>query len=145
MCVSTSDWKRFVEQMIPMWEDFYNFWFDNSKNGHLDLFILFYEDLVNDLERSLSNLAYFLGAPLSKKDFQCIQKNVEGKHHRGTIGKDPFENVDKFTSALQRIQNDLNQQIDVCLQENRCVTSGSSKQPPQTLNSAHQNYTKRKF
>ena len=122
-----------MTEQIPKWQEFHNYWIDLAKRKHLDLFILFYEDLKNDLERSLSNLGYFLGVPLSRKTFLCIQNNVEGSHHRGTIKDDPFEKLPNFSEEMRRIQEQLNTRLAVCQRENMCITSGSWEQPLQIL------------
>ena len=93
-------------------------------NHSLDLFLLFYEDLIQDPSRALVKLAYFLGVDLSPRILQCALDNQDGVFHRNKSGS-PLEgmtltNMEHISKGLQNLKD----QIHVCLQQRACMTSG---------------------
>ena len=99
-------------------------WIDTALEKGMDLFLLFFDDLINDLGRALVKLAYFLGVTLSPEELQCILNNSEGHFHRGKRSADLFKNVTVQITHLRGDKKILQQKVGDCVRKSRCIISG---------------------
>ena len=99
------------------------------ESNDLDLFLLFYDDLVADLQPAMTRAAYFLGVSLNQELLQCTEDNSEGMFHRKSHSdtSDPFDTVNPFPTEMKRLKTSLNKLIQQCVQGGKCDTSGSSE------------------
>ena len=126
-----SDWAEFVKLQFIKWVEFHNFWITRALNYDLDLFILFYEDLLEVLPRALANTAYFLGLSVDADTLKCVQENSEGQYHRKSQSpaRDPFTDLKKYPLEMDRLKSILNEMIQQCSAAGKCVTSGRTRLP----------------
>lgn len=90
----------------------------------IDIFLLFYDDLINQLARTLVRLAYFLGVDLSPEDLQCILEHEEGSYHRSDHNHDMFKNISVNISGMLPGHKLFKEKVAECLKERKCMTSG---------------------
>ncbi|ELU16510.1 hypothetical protein CAPTEDRAFT_185472 [Capitella teleta] len=118
-------WRNYVEEQLLRNLKFHQFWFSLAETRKQDLFILFYEDLKLTPRRALSNLGHFLGTTDYSRHLDCVLKNSEGSYHRkATV--DPFKDLDSFPLRIAGLKFHLNQMVNNCTSQGRCVTSGTT-------------------
>ena len=105
------------------WLSFYQDWLTESERQSLDVFILYYADLINNFNTSIINLAHFFGFEMTPSHQQCVVENREGLFHRpGTLKKPPFSGEDRIT---KQVIEKLKSRVIDCVRKQRCATSGS--------------------
>ena len=118
-------WSNYLRDRSDEWRDFHNFWLNYTKEQDIPIFILFYEDLVSDMERALTKLVHFLGVQLSSSDKQCVLDHSEGHFHRKYLpGESPFDKVEIDKENLNSKVDKIRKKIEECVSRGRCVTSG---------------------
>ena len=105
------------------WLSFYQDWLTENERQSLDVFILYYADLINNFNTSIINLAHFFGFEMTPSHQQCVVENREGLFHRpGTLKKTPFSGEDRIT---KQVIEKLKSRVIDCVRKRRCATSGS--------------------
>ncbi|ELU04552.1 hypothetical protein CAPTEDRAFT_225813 [Capitella teleta] len=123
--VDPNVWHDYVEEQLQKYLKFHRFWFSLAATSHYDMFILFYEDLKLTPRRALSNLGHFLGIADYSKHLDCVLSHSEGSYHRKPT-RDPFENLEQFPLEIAGLKFHLNQMVQECISQGRCVTSGTT-------------------
>ena len=91
---------------------------------HLDLFLLFFDDLIHDFRRSLLNLAYFLGVELSPEILNCAVSHAETDIYKRKWKVEFYKEAEVKLDDLAQEQIKVKNLIEQCLKERRCMTSG---------------------
>ena len=65
---------------IKAWEDFYLDWLQEVEGK--DVFIAYFESLNDNLAKSLTDIANFLGVEVDRSRLECTIKHSEGHFHR---------------------------------------------------------------
>lgn len=91
-----ADWRDFVTDKLSMWSNTYNDWLQNFPGPK---HVLFYEQLVGDVERELRALLLFLEARVPEADLSCALARREGIYRRRRRPL-PF---DPFTPAMKEV------------------------------------------
>lgn len=107
---------------------FYAEWIAFGLSNDWDIFILTYEDLVNDFEETVRHLASFFGVKLSPEDLACIMDNQQGAYHRKHSRKTDkiFSGVVEDNQSIIDNQDDilLKSALDKCMEMKKCQLSG---------------------
>lgn len=118
-------WVGAVERETLLYGDMNRFWIEEGSNHDMDIFLLFYDDLIHNLNRALINLAYFLGVELTGDQLECTISHSEGLYHRKEpISQDMFGNIEVDKRLLDLNRNKARVQIHKCIMEQKCGTSG---------------------
>ncbi|EEB20243.1 conserved hypothetical protein [Pediculus humanus corporis] len=82
-------WEKFVQEQIIKWRDTNLDWFFNFTKPTM---ILFYDQLISDLESNLRRLLKFLEVNVTESQLQCAIQRKEGiyKRKKKMIHLDPF-------------------------------------------------------
>ena len=121
MSVFPSAWTTYLHSMP---NQFNNLWIHGAMSQDMDLFLLFYHDLLHNLERALVKLAYFLGVDLSPQTLQCVLEHKEGHYHRSEENYEVFRGVQTYTKTFYETQEMLRQHVRECMAKKKCMTSG---------------------
>jgi hypothetical protein len=98
-------------------------WITKALTEDMDIFILSYEDLKNNLDRALVNLAYFLGVALDEKSLECVMSDAEGSFHR-VKGEDPYDGIRVNLTEVEAEKVKTKRLIEDCIARKRSATSG---------------------
>ena len=74
-----SVWEKFVQEQIIKWRDTNLDWFFNFTKPTM---ILFYDQLISDLESNLRRLLKFLEVNVTESQLQCAIQRKEGIYKR---------------------------------------------------------------
>jgi len=88
------DWTTFVDEQILKWKKTNLDWVYNFTNP---LHIVFYDDLVNDLEPNLREIVNFIGLNVTEDEFKCAMNRREGIYRR----KKRLFSLDPFTKDMK--------------------------------------------
>ena len=114
----------FVNFENGKYNGFNSFWLKKAKALKLDLFLLFFDDLIQHTRRALTNLAYFLGAELTDTDLDCVVSKMEGQFHRKKQTKDLFEGIVTNMTDIDPEQAIARRLMHQCIEKKKCGTSG---------------------
>jgi hypothetical protein len=90
MCLILSEkWESFVASNLRIWEKLYLRWQKYFKGP---LFVVRYEDLKDNLEKTLRDVLTFIGHPIDEELLKCTLVQNEGSFKRKARAKqfDPF-------------------------------------------------------
>ena len=118
-----ADIELFYEKMQKRWVDFHKAWLEKSRQQLLDIFLLYYADLRDNMVRAAANLAYFLGAEMDESRVKCFQDYSQGFFHRK--GKTVNINILKESNSTASTIETVRKVVVSCVQHKRCATSGS--------------------
>lgn len=90
-----SDWRQFVINKIYLWEQTNLSW---AKDFPGRLKIVFYDDLLSNLEETLRDILQFIGHPIDESLFQCAISRKEGIYRR----RRRVNKFDPFTKDMHR-------------------------------------------
>ena len=119
-----SAWAQTVDEWTKLWVTFYSSWISSAKER--DTIVMFYSDLQNDLERSLINLAFFLGVNITSSMLKCSIEQHEGKFHRSKFKmlRDPFKGILINKTKVTEGQRQVKLLVEECLSQDLCVSGG---------------------
>lgn len=90
-----SDWQQFVKDKLKAWKQINLDWLYNfSGPTH----VLFYEQLVGDVENSIRSILEFLELPIDENLLKCALERQEGIYRR----KRRVLNFDPYSSAMKK-------------------------------------------
>ena len=118
-----SDWDQYLEDTV-WWPNLPSVWIASAMKHGIDMFLLFYDDLLNNLERTVVKLAYFLGVNLSPEDLKCILDNKEGHFHRSSKNKEMVNKIAVNATRYLPSAKKLKGRIRECIQMKKCMLSG---------------------
>ena len=75
---SAAEWRPYVMSQATKWLTFNTAWL----NSTAPLFILRYEDLVNNLRTTIADITRFLRFNMTTTLLDCVTRNAEGRFHR---------------------------------------------------------------
>jgi hypothetical protein len=81
------DWEGLVKEEIVIWNKFYEFWINYSKNNNARMLIIRYEDLILDSKKEIMNVHKFI-LDFDRIDDTFVEKSVDSyMTNRRTIYK----------------------------------------------------------
>ena len=117
-----SGWWEFIRDEIVSYEDYYSFWMDPN----IPIFLLYYEDLQNNLRATLLMLARYLEWRIRDEDLDCTLVMAEGHFHRRHIhnltNKDVF--AGKLWSEVEDAEIGISEVVDDRRQKGNLTESG---------------------
>lgn len=90
-----SDWQKFVTDKLAGWKQMNLDWLYNFTGP---THVVFYEQLVDNVQHTLTTLLDFLEIPISKSLLECTLERQEGIYRR----KKRHLNFDPFTNAMKK-------------------------------------------
>ncbi|XP_059487763.1 WSCD family member AAEL009094-like [Neocloeon triangulifer] len=96
-------WRDFVTDKLSMWSNTYNDWLKNFPGPK---HVLYYEQLVSDVERELRSLLKFLDVQVPEEHLTCALERREGiyRRRRRTLPFDPFTAAMKDALRAEQTQ-----------------------------------------
>ena len=91
-----SEWTKFVHEQIPVWQKV------NSQviqNFTKPLYVLFYENLLTELQQELRKMSQFLNIAVNDTVLDCTFFHQEGRFHRV---RKPVQVKELFTNEMIR-------------------------------------------
>ena len=115
--------ESFYKRRQKPWIDFHKAWLDKSRQQLLDVFLLYYADLHDNMATAAANLAYFLGAEMDEQRVKCFRDFSQGFFHREgkTVNIKRLKESNSTASTIETVRK----MVVSCVQDNRCATSGS--------------------
>lgn len=95
LCFFHPDWQQFVNDKLNAWRQTNLDWLYNFTGP---THIVFYEQLVRNVENSLKTILNFLEVQVPVEQFKCAIKRQEGKYRR----KKRLLNFDPYTPEMKR-------------------------------------------
>lgn len=89
-----TDWQQFVDDKLKSWQQMNLDWLYNFTGP---THIIFYEQLVNNVEHTLRTVMDFIEVPIELDLFQCALDRKEGIYRR----KKRFPNFDPFSETMK--------------------------------------------
>ena len=123
MCYLVADFESFYKPRQKPWADFHKAWLQKSRKQLLDVFLLYYADLCDNMARAAANLAYFLGAEMDESRVKCFRDYSQGFFHREgeTVNVNRLKRSNSTASTIETVRK-----VAVsCVKYKRCATSGS--------------------
>lgn len=91
----TLDWQQFVFDKLRAWKQTNLDWLHNFTGP---THVIFYEQLVEDVEHTLRSVLHFLEMPVDDQLMRCALERKEGIYRR----KRRVLNFDPYTTAMKR-------------------------------------------
>lgn len=92
--IFVTDWQQFVSDKLKAWQQMNLDWLYNFTGP---THIIFYEQLVNNVEHTLRSVMEFIEVPMEPDLFQCALDRKEGIYRR----KQKFQNFDPFSEVMK--------------------------------------------
>ncbi|KAG5682455.1 hypothetical protein PVAND_011806 [Polypedilum vanderplanki] len=89
-------WLKFVTNKLNTWVETNMFW---GRNFTGDVLIIWYEDLVDNVENTLRNILNFIEFPIDEDLLACALKRKEGIYRR----KKRLLNFDPYTASMKKM------------------------------------------
>lgn len=89
-------WLRFVTNKLNTWEATQLYW---KKNFTGDVLIVYYENLVDNVEKTLRDILNFIDFPIDEELLACAIKHKEGIYRR----KKRLMNFDPYTTEMKKL------------------------------------------
>lgn len=89
-------WMKFVHTKLLAWEQTNLSW---GLNYTGDVLIIYYEDLVDNVEKTLRNILNFINFPINEDLLACALKRKEGIYRR----KKRLLNFEPYTAAMRKM------------------------------------------
>ncbi|XP_055706313.1 WSCD family member AGAP003962 [Phlebotomus papatasi] len=97
-------WEQFVQKQLTAWELMNVGW---AKNFTGPLKVVFYDDLVGDVEGTLRDVLHFLNWPIDENLFSCAMSRKEGIYQR----KKRLMSFDPFTPQMKLELEEKRQEV----------------------------------
>ena len=123
LCSLIAAFESFYKKTQKPWVYFHKTWLQKSRKQLLDVFLLYYADLRDNMPRAAANLAYFLGVEMDESRAKCIRDYSQGFFHRQ--GKTANIKRLKESNSTASTVETVRKVVASCVQYKRCATSGS--------------------
>lgn len=92
----TADWQQFVSDKLNAWKQTNLDWLQNFTGP---THVIFYEQLVENVEHTLKSVVEFLDIPIDRSLLNCALERQEGIYRR----KKKVLNFDPYTSEMKKM------------------------------------------
>lgn len=116
-------WYEFIRDHTTLLEQYYTEWLEAER----PIFLLFYDDLQNNLPVVLKKLAYFLEWRVTKKDIKCTVVTSEGHFHRRHVHNITNSEIfiGKLAAKLQEAELNIADVVEERRQSGKLQESGN--------------------
>lgn len=101
-------WQQFVSNKLHAWEQMNIAW---NRNFTGELMVIFYDDLINNIEKNLRNILTFINYPINENLLECALKRHEGIYRR----KKRLLNFDPYTPLMHKILKSKRDEVYLAL------------------------------
>ena len=99
-----TDWMKFVTAKLHTWEQTNLSW---GRNFSRPVLIIYYEDLVDDVEKTIRDILKFIDFPIDEDLMRCAIMRKEGIYRR----KKRLLTFDPYTPAMKKMIEEKRNQV----------------------------------
>lgn len=108
----TTDWMKFVVAKLHAWEQTNLSWGRNFSGAVL---IIYYEDLVDDVEKTIRDILKFIDYPINEDLMRCAILRKEGIYRR----KKRLLAFDPYTATMKKLIEEKRTEVYTALGRNK--------------------------
>ena len=95
--LAVDKWAEVVSMVGTRFETLVRYWIGGTASSQ-PLLVIFFEDMIRDLEGELRKMADFLNVDFSEKRLRCVLENRKGLYKR--VHPPGYDELDPFTPAM---------------------------------------------